>query len=113
VCFLSYLVIHLHVILMILLDVTSAAHSAFFAGKFKMPNITLQSNDKMLSIGATGSFINAPYNRFVLSLQWHWTAHVLKSDRFSFWTVATNTTKKDKELTQVQDKNCIGTVIIS
>jgi hypothetical protein len=27
-------------------------------------------------------------------------------------TVATNTTKKDAELTQVQDKNCIGTVII-
>ena len=41
-----------------------------------------------------------------------WTARVLKTRRFSFLTVATNTTKKDKELTKVQDKNCIGTVII-
>jgi len=71
-------------------NVTSAAHSAFFTGKFKMPNITLQSKDKMLSISGTGDFINAPYN--------------------SILTVATNTTKKDMELTQVQDKNCIGTV---
>ena len=40
-----------------------------------------------------------------------WTAHVLKSGRFSFLTVATNATK-NMELTQVQDKNCIGTLII-
>jgi len=71
-------------------NVTSAAHSTFFTGKFKMPNITLESKDQMLSIDGIGEFINAPYN--------------------SFLTVATNTTKKDKELTQVQDKNCVGTV---
>ena len=62
---------HLSVILMRPLDVTSAAHSLFFTGKFKMPNITLQSKDKMLSISGTGDFINAPYNRFGLFLQWH------------------------------------------
>jgi len=71
-------------------NVTSAAHSVFFAGNFKMPNITLQSKKKMHSIDGTGYFINAPHN--------------------SFLTVATNTTKKDAELTQVEDKNCIGTV---
>ena len=41
-----------------------------------------------------------------------WTTRVLTSRRFSFLTVAANTTKKDVELTKVQDKNCIGTVII-
>jgi hypothetical protein len=66
-----YLVVHLSVILMILLDVTSAAHSVFFAGNFKMPNITLQSKKKMHSIDGTGYFINAPHNRFGLSLQCH------------------------------------------
>jgi len=71
-------------------NVTSAAHSVFFSGNFKMPNITLESDDKMLPIDGTGEFINAPYN--------------------SFLTVATNTTKNVAELTQVQDKNCIGTV---
>jgi len=71
-------------------NVTSAAHSMFFSGKFKMPNITSQSKDRFRAIDGTGVFINAPYN--------------------SFMTVATNTTKKNKELTKVQDKNCIGTV---
>jgi len=71
-------------------NVTSAAHSLFFSGKFKMPNITTQSKEKFRSIDGTGVFINAPYN--------------------SFLTVATNTKKKDMELTRVEDKNCIGTV---
>lgn len=69
---LFYLIVHLSVILMILLDVTSAAHSLFFTGKFMMPNITLQSKENMRSIEGSGEFINAPYNRFGLSLQlWH------------------------------------------
>jgi hypothetical protein len=46
------------------LDVTSAAHSMFFSGKFKMPNITSQSKERFRSIDGTGVFINAPYNRF-------------------------------------------------
>jgi len=71
-------------------NVTSAAHSVFFTGKFKMPNITQQSKDKLHSISAHGKFINAPFN--------------------SFLTVASNTTKKDVEVTQIQDKSCIGTV---
>lgn len=71
-------------------NVTSAAHSMFFTGNFMMPNITLQSKDKLRSISAHGDFINAPYN--------------------SFLTLATNTTKKDVEVTQIQDKTCIGTV---
>ena len=68
--FMFYLIVHLSVILIIPLDVTSAAHSLFFSGKFKMPNITLQSKQKLLSIEGTGDFINAPYNRFGLSLQY-------------------------------------------
>jgi len=71
-------------------NVTSAAHSFFFTGRFQMPNITLHSQDKMRSINGTGDFINAPHN--------------------SFLTVATNTTKRDVELTKVRDKNCIGTI---
>ena len=111
-CFLFYRIVHPSVVLMRPLDVTSAAHSMFFSGKFTMPNITLQSKDKMRSISGNGNFINAPFNRFDLFYLFRWTAHVLKSNRFSFLTVATNTTKKDVELTQVQNKNCIGTVII-
>ena len=38
--------------------------------------------------------------------------YVLNSGRSSFLTVASNTTKKDVEVTQIQDKSCIGTVII-
>jgi len=71
-------------------NVTSAAHSVFFTGNFKMPNITEQSNDKLRSISGQGNFINAPHN--------------------SFLTHATNTTKKDVEVTQIEDKTCIGTV---
>ena len=70
VCFLSYLIVQVSVILMIPLDVTSAGHSLFFTGKFKMPNITLQSKEKMRSIDGTGNFINAPYNRFDLCFRW-------------------------------------------
>ena len=36
-----------------------------------------------------------------------------ETGHFSFLTVATNTTKKNAELTQVRDKNCVGTVMIS
>jgi hypothetical protein len=71
-------------------NVTSAAHSLFFAGKFKMPNITQGSKDLLHPIIGHGEFINAPYN--------------------SFLTTATNTTTKDTEVTQVQDKSCIGTI---
>ncbi|KAF8817120.1 hypothetical protein BYT27DRAFT_7229078 [Phlegmacium glaucopus] len=71
-------------------NVTSAAHSVFFSGNFKTPNITQQSRDILRPITAHGQFINAPYN--------------------SFLTVATNTTTKDTEVTQVQDKTCIGTI---
>jgi len=71
-------------------NVTSAAHSVFFTGNFKMPNITQQSNDKLRSMTGQGDFINAPYN--------------------SFLTHATNTTNKDVEVTQIEDKTCIGTV---
>jgi len=71
-------------------NVTSAAHSVFFTGNFKMPNITQQSKDKLRSISGHGDFINAPYN--------------------SFLTHATNTTNKDVEVTQIEDKTCIGTV---
>jgi hypothetical protein len=71
-------------------NVTSAAHSVFFAGNFKMPNITQQSKDVLRSINGYGVFINAPYN--------------------SFLTAAKNTTTKVTEVTQVRDKNCIGTV---
>jgi len=71
-------------------NVTSAAHSSFFSGVFQIPKVTLHSRDKMNSITATGEFINAPRN--------------------SFLTVATNVTKRDVELTRVQDKNCVGTV---
>jgi len=70
-------------------NVTSAAHSQFFTGKFKMPNITLQSKEKLRPIDATGVFINAPYNNFL--------------------TAAAKTTTKNKELTKIQDRNCIGT----
>ena len=66
VCFMSYLMVHLSIFLMIPLDVTSAAHSEFFSGTFMMPNITGQN---LLSIKGTGKFINAPGNRFGLSLQ--------------------------------------------
>ena len=63
--------IHLLVVLTTLLDVTSAAHSVFFTGKFKMPNITQQSTDKLRSITGYGEFINAPFNRFgTISLVW-------------------------------------------
>jgi len=55
-----------------------------------MPNITQQSKDKLRSISGNGVFINAPYNNFLTS--------------------ATNSTKKDVEVTQVEDKRCIGTV---
>jgi len=71
-------------------NVTSAAHSVFFAGKFQMPNITQQSKDILHTIIGSGEFINAPHN--------------------SFLTHATNSTKKVTEVTQVQNKNCIGTI---
>jgi len=71
-------------------NVTSAAHSMFFAGNFKFPNITTQTKENFHSIAGTGVFINAPYN--------------------SFLTLATNTTKKEVEPTKVEDKKCIGTV---
>ena len=91
------------------------AFHILFTGRFKIPNtsITLQSKEKMCSIDGTENFIlNAAYtgNRFPLSLQWHGG---LMFCQFSFLIVAMNVTKKDIELTQVQDKNCIGTVIIS
>ena len=70
VYFLFYLIVHLPVILMIPLDVTSAAHSIFFTGKVNMFSITTIER-KMYSIDGIGSFINAPYKRFGLSLQWH------------------------------------------
>jgi len=71
-------------------NATSAAHSLFFSANFKMPNITQQSKDTLHHIIGKGEFINAPHN--------------------SFLTVATNSTTKDTEVTQVQDKSCIGTV---
>jgi uncharacterized protein YjhX (UPF0386 family) len=71
-------------------NVTSAAHSFFFEGKFKMPNITQQSNDTLHSITGKGVFINAHYNDFL--------------------TFAANTTNKDTEVTKIRDKSCIPTV---
>jgi len=46
------------------LDVTSAAHAEFFSGNFLMPNIT---KVQLFSLKATGEFINAPYNRSVIT----------------------------------------------
>jgi len=71
-------------------NVTSAAHSLFFAAKFKMPNITQKSKDVLRPMIGHGEFINAPHN--------------------SFLTVTRNSTTKDTEVTQVDDKSCIGTV---
>jgi len=71
-------------------NVTSAAHSVFFTGNFQMPNITQQSKDKLRSMSGHGDFINSLHNNFL--------------------THATNTTNKDVEVTQIEDKTCIGTV---
>ncbi|PPR00503.1 hypothetical protein CVT24_005526 [Panaeolus cyanescens] len=70
------------------IDTTSAGHALFFSGLFQMPNITSES---FMSITGKGDFINAPNNGFA--------------------TVASNRTIKDTELTHVQDKRCIGTVM--
>ncbi|PPQ96685.1 hypothetical protein CVT26_010314 [Gymnopilus dilepis] len=69
-------------------NVTTAAHAEFFTGKFQMPNMTKLHFE---SITTDGKFINAPYN--------------------SFSTVATNVTYKNNQLTQVDDKTCIGTIL--
>jgi len=63
--------VHLPAVLTIPPDVTSAAHSAFFVGKFKTPNITQESKDVLRPITAHGEFINAPYNRFGIFLHWY------------------------------------------
>ena len=96
---------HLLAILTIPLDVTSAAHSLFFAANFKMPNITQP-------LIGHGEFINAPHNRFGTYLQ-DYGRSVFWSGPFSFLTVTRNSTTKDTEVTQVDNKSCIGTVIIS
>ena len=71
-------------------------HHAFriLAGKFEVPNIMIE---KIRSIARTGNFINAHYK---LQLIWPispvaWTAHVLKSGRFSFLIVATKRIRQD------------------
>jgi len=69
-------------------NVTTAAHAEFFSGQFQMPNITKLH---FKSITTVGKCINAPYN--------------------SFSTVASNVTYKNNELTQVNDKTCIGTIL--
>lgn len=102
---------HFLVILTIPLDVTSAAHSLFFAAKFKMPNITQKSKDVLRPMIGHGEFINAPHNRFGCFQDYG--RSVFWSGPFSFLTVTRNSTTKDTEVTQVDDKSCIGTVIIS
>jgi len=69
-------------------NTSNAAHALFFSGIFQMPNITSES---FIAIKGKGDFINAPNN--------------------GFSTIASNRTVKDTQLTTVQDKRCIGTVM--